>query len=68
MPLLPAPDWAKLIEATYPLHSEAERETLLKIWATNYQNFAALKSKVNAEIDPDCTFDVTSSGSLGEAK
>ncbi|WP_162179894.1 hypothetical protein [Bryobacter aggregatus] len=68
MPLPPTPDWAKLTEATYPNLSEAEREVLRKIWATNYQNFEALKLKINGELDPDPVFDPSGSGSLGEVK
>lgn len=65
MPLLPTPDWAKLVEATYPHLTEAEREALRKIWATNYENFAPLKAKVTGEIDPDFAFDATGVGSIG---
>ncbi len=68
MPDLPPPDWAKLTEAVYPNHTEAERAALTRIWATNYGNFAPLKAKVNGELDPDCTFDATGPGSLGESK
>jgi len=66
MPLPPTPDWAKLTEATYPHLSQAEREALQKIWATNYQNFALLKSQLSSEIDPDSTFDPIATGSTGE--
>lgn len=66
MPLPPTTDWAKLTAATYPHLSEAEREALTKIWATNYQNFLPLKSLVTGELDPDSTFDPIASGSTGE--
>ncbi len=66
MPLPPTPDWAKLTEAIYPHLSQAERETLTRIWATNYQNFHPLKSQINGEIDPDPAFDPIAEGSLGE--
>lgn len=66
MPLPPTPDWAKLVEATYPHLSVSEREALRKIWATNYLNFAPLKAQLSGEIDPDPIFDVISTGSTGE--
>ena len=66
MPLPPTPDWAKLTEATYPHLTQAERDALTKIWATNYQNFHALKSQVTGELDPDPTFDPIATGSTGE--
>lgn len=66
MPLPPTPDWAKLVEATYPHLSDSEREAMRKIWATNYQNFAPLKEQLSGEIDPDPIFDVISTGSTGE--
>ena len=68
MPLPPTPDWAKLVEATYPHLSDSEREALRKIWATNYQNFAPLKAQLSGEIDPDPAFDVLSNGSTGEQR
>lgn len=68
MPLPPTPDWAKLTEATYPHLSQAERDALTKIWATNYQNFHALKSQLTGELDPDPTFDPLSPGSTGEQR
>ncbi len=66
MPLPPTPDWAKLVEATYPQLSGPEREALRKIWAANYQNFAPLKAQLTGEIDPDTAFDVLSTGGTGE--
>ncbi|MCX6610371.1 MAG: hypothetical protein NTW74_05905 [Acidobacteria bacterium] len=66
MPLPPTPDWAKLTSATYPHLTDAEREALTKIWATNYQNFLPLKSLINGELDPDSTFDPIATGSTGE--
>jgi hypothetical protein len=68
MPLPPTPDWAKLTEATYPHLTQAERDALTKIWATNYQNFHALKSQLTGELDPDPTFDPLSPGSTGEQR
>jgi hypothetical protein len=66
MPLPPTPNWAALTAAIYPHLSEAEREALTKIWATNYANFHPLKAQLSSELDPEPVVDLTSTGSLGE--
>ncbi len=50
-------DWNKLCEALYPQLSAEERTALTRIWETNFSRFESMKSRLDATIDPDLTFD-----------